>query len=82
MTREKEWKITIDKLAEMMNRSFKHLEERFSMKIEKGFGEVNVRLDKVEYRLDVMEGKSRFGHENRISRLEDDVRILKNTKEK
>jgi len=81
---EKGKKITIDKLGELMNKAFMHLEQQISnirveMATKKGMSE---EFAKVHYRLDVIEGKMINNHENRISKLEDDIRVLKTSKGK
>ncbi len=92
-------KVTNDKLAEMMNKSFIHLEnkmdERFNAvdkrfeviderfeAVDKRFDAVDKRFDKVEYRLDAIEGKFLTSHENRISKLEDEMRVIKTSRGK
>lgn len=86
MQQEKGAKITIDDLAAMMNRSFEHIEnimdKRF-LEIDKSFLQVDKRFAKMEMRFDDMDDRfddierSIGSHEHRITRLEDDVRILK-----
>ncbi len=80
-------KITIDVLAGMMNHSFDHLEN----KMNEGFTSVNIRVDKVESRLEKVEKKLEdvderlekvestinLNNENRLSRVEDDIRKIK-----
>jgi hypothetical protein len=78
-------KVTIDKLAEMMNRSFTHLEKKIdnlTIEMDTRFEKVDTRLEKIEYRLDTIEGKLLTNYENRISRLEDDMRVVKNSQGK
>jgi tetrahydromethanopterin S-methyltransferase subunit G len=77
-------RVTIDTLAGIMKMSFDDLKEDLTRKMENGFAEVDMRFDevdkrfdKVEYRLDVIEGKLINNHENRIVRLEDEVRVIK-----
>ncbi len=62
-------KITIDQLAGMMITAFTSLEKRFD-KLES-------KVDKLDYRMEVLESKITINHENRISKTEDDVRIIK-----
>jgi hypothetical protein len=80
-------KITIEILAGIMNKSFIHLEK----KMDDGFAELRgemkeVKVDVVEIkgelkivntRLDTIEGKMINNHENRITRAEDDIRLIK-----
>jgi tetrahydromethanopterin S-methyltransferase subunit G len=71
-------KVTIENLAGMMKTSFDHLEEKIDgvkEELKKELVEVNLRLDRIESKVD-------NNHENRISRLEDDVRIIKTALEK
>jgi chromosome segregation ATPase len=87
-------KITIDKLAQMINNSFESL--RGEMKsgfgkidtrlnnVENQLGNVESRLDKVENKLEKMdtrlvavEHKVSFANDNRMTRLEEDVRTIK-----
>lgn len=70
-------KITIEALARMMAKSFDHLEKRIDgvenslrARMDEGFAEVNARLDKIEFIVTQ-------NHENGISKLEDDLRMLK-----
>jgi len=80
-------RITINQLAEMMQRAFNelHIEVKEQIKdvkaqisgVEVRLSGVEHRLDGVEHRLDIIEGKLTTNQENRISRLEDDVRIIK-----
>jgi len=69
-------RITIEKLAEMMQRSFEYLEKKFDARIDalekkmdKGFAEVGKRSDTLE--------KIANNHEQRLTNTEDDVRVLK-----
>lgn len=68
MIQEKGKKITIDDLARMMNRSFEDIRENMASK--KDLHEVKEQLDRIE-------NKVNTNQENRISKLEDDVRVLK-----
>ncbi|MDQ3076739.1 MAG: hypothetical protein M3Q63_01655 [bacterium] len=80
---KKQKRITIDMLAGMMNRSFEHFEK----KMNEGFASVRAEMaTKVELievkneladRLDTIESKVDINNGNRLSRLEDDVRIIK-----
>ncbi|MBA3551074.1 hypothetical protein H0W32_02610 [Patescibacteria group bacterium] len=81
---KKQRMITIDMLAGMMNRSFEHFEKKmdegFALlrgEMTTGFINVEDRLNKVENRLDKIESKVDSNNENRLSHLEDDVRIIK-----
>ncbi|MDQ3014495.1 MAG: hypothetical protein M3Q73_01375 [bacterium] len=73
MTKEKGKRITIDQLAEMMQRSFKHIEVRFE-RLEEKFDK---RFDRLELKFDMLDSKVNINHENRISRVEDDLRVIK-----
>jgi len=55
----------------MVQGGFKEVHE----KMDKGFGEVNGRLDKVERRLDIIENKLIERHDREIEQLRD--RMLK-----
>ncbi len=91
MTEEKAGKMTIDKLASMMNTAFEDIREKMATKddikhLEERFDKVDMRLDMVEGRLETVENsleriesKVDNRQENRISKLEDDVRVLKTT---
>lgn len=74
MTKEKGKKITIDQLAQMMKRSFEHMEQRFD--------DMDKRFDRLELRFDILDSKVNINHENRISRVEDDLRVIKTKIEK
>lgn len=58
--------ITIDELAQMVNRGFDNTEKR----IDKGFKEINFRLDKIENLI-------LADHKKRIERLENEVKELR-----
>ncbi len=80
-------KITIDQLAGMMNKSFAHLEKRMDSieeKVGTGFKElkgdikeVKADIAEIDDRLGIIEGKFINNHENRISKTEDDMRLVK-----
>jgi predicted nucleic acid-binding Zn-ribbon protein len=77
--------ITIDELAVMMNRSFSHLETKIDGvrdELKTEITDVKDELVEVNERLDIIEGKIINNHENRISRIEDDIRVIKTTLEK
>ncbi len=63
---------TIDDLAIMVQGGFIEVEKNMARKddMRKGFDEVNQRLIKIERKID-------SNHEQRIERLEDDVKWLK-----
>ncbi|MCC2631132.1 MAG: hypothetical protein K0S38_941 [Candidatus Paceibacter sp.] len=82
MIKEKGKKITIDELARIMNKSFKHLEEKMVTKddiqrLEGRLDTVEEQLSTVDEKLDKIDAKIDINHENRISKLEDDMRVLK-----
>jgi hypothetical protein len=62
-------KITIDTLAGMMNKSFEHLEK----KIDDVKDELKEDIKKLDTRMDKLEN----GQERRITKLEDDMRVVK-----
>lgn len=62
--------MTIEDLAIITQKGFKELER----KIDRGFGEVNERLDSLD--------KTRTNHDNRIENLEDRVRVVETSLEK
>lgn len=69
-------KITIDTLAGIMKTSFEHLEkkvDKLEERVDKGFGEVDEGFEEVNERLD----KIGNGHERRITKLEDEMRVVK-----
>jgi hypothetical protein len=69
-------KITIDTLAGMMKTSFEYLEKMIKNGFEgvdKRFEEVDKRFDTIEIRLEKLEN----GQERRITKLEDDMRMVK-----
>jgi hypothetical protein len=74
-------KVTIDKLAGMMLTQFKDLQTEFKSDIkelkEELKDEMHEGFKDVNDRLDIIEGKLINNHENRISRLEDDMRLAK-----
>jgi predicted nuclease with TOPRIM domain len=88
MTTEQGKRITINQLAQMMQRSFGHLEGRIDKlevrfdSLEGRFDFTEKRFDDLEVRFDLLESKIVNNHENRLSRLEDDVRIIKTKLEK
>lgn len=65
--------VTMDDLAGMVKRGF----DDASKDTTKGFSEVNMRLDKVEVRLDRIENLLIRAHDNRITVLEDGMRLIK-----
>jgi hypothetical protein len=73
MTKDQGKKITINQLAEMMQRSFAYLEEKMGI----GFKKVDERFDRLEMKFDLLEAKVNVNHENRITRIEEDVRVSK-----
>jgi archaellum component FlaC len=87
---EKPKKMTLDLLAQMMNRSFEHMDKRFDKvenrldKVENKLDKVEVRLEGVErtlknvdFRLEAVEQKVSFNEDNRMNRLEEDMRKVK-----
>ena len=91
MKKEAGVEVTIDELAKMMNRSFEHLENKIDgvesslraemregfARVDDRFSEVNTRMDIMDEYKDLPEGKRFNNHENRISRLEDNMRVVK-----
>ena len=90
-------KVTIEKLALMMNSAFQNIitvmNEKFA-DVDKRFNAVDERFNAMDHRFDAMDKRFddmdvRFdkleavvvtNHENRISRIEDDMRVMKNSK--
>lgn len=64
--------LTVDNLAAATKRGF----DEMTKNMNDGFKEVNGRLDKVEERLDQIDGFV-TNHSNRIDRLADDMRLVK-----
>jgi hypothetical protein len=62
-------KMTIDELARITKGGFDAVDKRFDM--------VDKRLDAVDYRLDRIENLLIRAHENRIEKLEDNMRLVK-----
>jgi hypothetical protein len=54
----------------MMQRSFAHMDKQFI--------ELRTEFKGLEYKFDTLDGKISNSQENRISRLEDEVRVIKN----
>lgn len=90
MTKEKGARITIDELAAMMNSSFEALKKDLKEEIGESnnslkkelkaeIQEVKDRLDTVEDSLERIENKVENRHETRITKLEDDMRVVKTT---
>lgn len=82
-------KITLDDLAVMTQNGFNDLrsdmnngftELRSEMDVR--FNTVDNRFDKIEHRLDRIENIILREHDNRIMRLEDEVRMLKTSSKK
>ncbi len=69
-------KITINILAEMLNRAFASVDARFD-KIDGRFAAMDIRFDRLEAKFDKMEQTVNINHENRISRLEDSTRVIR-----
>ena len=72
-TKKKE--VTIDGLAIMVQRGFESTALKIDM--DEGFVRVDKRLDIIDKRLDRNENILIRAHENRIERLEDELRIVK-----
>lgn len=73
-------KVTIEDLAGMTQRGFDGVDKRFGQvdsKIESFRAEVNQRFEHIDARFDHIENLLIRAHENRIEKLEDDMRILK-----
>ncbi|MFH0740021.1 MAG: hypothetical protein V1819_03290 [bacterium] len=71
---------TIDDLAIMVQKGFVGVDKRFvsiEKNMETGFKMVDKRFDEVNQRLVKIERKIDSNHEQRIERLEDDVKWLK-----
>ncbi len=67
---------TIDDLAVMVQKGFIGVDKRFD-NVDKRFKDVDKRFDEVDQRLIKIERKIDSNHEQRIERLEDDVKWLK-----
>ena len=65
---------SVEDLAIITQNGFKELEKKLEGKMDQGFGEVNVRLDRVE--------KNMTNHGNRIENLEDRMRKVETVLEK
>ena len=80
---KEEQHITIDEFAAMMNRSFEVLTEKIEdvkdeiKGVKDRLGMVEDRLGTVEDSLERIENKVENRHETRITKLEDDMRIVK-----
>ncbi len=73
-------KITIEDLAAMTQRGFAGVDEKFTgtdNKIEGLRTEMNTRFNEINTRFDRIENLLLRAHENRLDRIEDDIRVLK-----
>lgn len=73
-------KVTIEDLAGMTQRGFEGVDKRFEQvdgKIGSLHNEMNTRFEHVDARFDHIENLLIRAHENRLEKLEDEVRILK-----
>jgi len=80
-------KVTIEDLAGMTQRGFQKIDSRFEqvnarfeqvdINLESFRAEVNHRFEQVNARFDHIENLLIRAHENRIEKLEDEMRILK-----
>ena len=73
---------TIDDLARMVQKGFENTASAqelgdFRAEANTRFERIDTRFNKVETRLDNMENRFIGAHENRIERLEDDMRQVK-----
>lgn len=78
-------KVTIEDLAGMTQRGFEGVDKRFEG-VDKRFAQADSKIEsfrtEVNQRFDHIENLLIRAHENRIEKLEDDVRILKTLVEK
>ena len=73
-------KVTIEDLARITKGGFDAVDKRFAQvdgKIGSLHNEMNVRFEQVNARFDHIENLLIRAHENRIEKLEDEMRILK-----
>lgn len=75
----KKEKMNIDKLAIMIKNGFDNVDEKMATKqeMQEGFDVVNKRFDGIDARLNKIENLLIRAHENRIERLEDNMRLVK-----
>ena len=73
-------KVTIEDLARITKSGFDTVDKRFDA-VDKRFEQVDIKLEsfrtEVNARFDHIENLLIRAHENRIEKLEDDVRVLK-----
>lgn len=69
-------KVTIEDLAVMTQKGFLAVDKRFDG-VDKKFGEIDKRFDEVDKRLDRIENLLIRDHENRLNRIDDDMRVIK-----
>ncbi|MCC2630334.1 MAG: hypothetical protein K0S38_143 [Candidatus Paceibacter sp.] len=71
--------MTLDKLTGMVKNQFDELREEMATKkdLDEVKQELKEEITEVKDKLDVIEGKLINTQENRISRLEDDMRVVK-----
>ncbi len=82
MKKVKKSEITIDDLAVMVSRGFENTTTKQDLsglkeEMNERFDNVDIRLQKIDGRLDHIEHHLIFGHTNRLEYLEDAVRLLK-----
>ncbi|MFA5086423.1 MAG: hypothetical protein WC468_02445 [Candidatus Paceibacterota bacterium] len=73
----KKKEITIDDLAMMVGKGFQSVDKRFD-EVDKRFEEVGKRFDKVDKRFDKIEKLILAEHMQRIEKLEEEMKELKN----
>ena len=69
-------KVTIEDLARITKSGFDAVDKRFN-EVDKRFEQVDLRFDQIDARFDHIENLLIRAHENRIEKLEDEMRILK-----
>jgi exonuclease VII large subunit len=68
---------SIDELADATKKGFEDMEKVFEQKLEGEIGTVNFELQKINNRLELIEGVRYNTYETRIENLEDAVRTVK-----